>query len=168
MSTRPGSHLGAFLFALVLQSGWIWIMLRHRPPGSGALLSWPAGLILVWGLVSALHFPWIDSVNSYRKVFKELKDAMPQSYNCAADPIDMRLRECERGLLHYFAGITTEHVAHPGDTQCEVMIVEAPIRWVTPNMELGPDWRRVWVGAKLLDRRDIFFIFQRVEHQEKR
>jgi 4-amino-4-deoxy-L-arabinose transferase-like glycosyltransferase len=163
MDFTPIWRTGAFLMALTLQLGWIWIMIRHRPPGPGALLSWPAGLILVWGLIAALHFPWIDSANSYRNLFTELKQNIPAEYNCAADLADMRLRECERGLLHYFAGITTEHVRHADDTDCDVMIVEAPVRRVTPDMELGPGWRRVWVGRKPLDRRDIFFIFERVE-----
>jgi hypothetical protein len=85
-----------------------------------------------------------------------------------ADPADMRLRECERGLLHYFAGITTEHVEHPDDTDCDVMIVEAPVRHVSPDLELGPGWRRVWVGQKPLDRRDLFFIFERIKDGERR
>jgi hypothetical protein len=78
----------------------------------------------------------------------------------------MRLRECERGMLHYFAGITTEHVAGPEDTDCDVMIVEAPIRRVTRDMELAPGWRRVWVGQKPLDRRDLFFVFERADDGE--
>lgn len=162
MDFAPTWRTGAFLFALALQLGWIWLILRHRPPGSDALLAWPGGLILVWGLVSALHFPWIDQVNSFRNVFTELQDAMPRRYNCAADPADMPLRECERGLLHYFTGITTEHVRHPEDTDCDVMIVEAPIGRATP-VTMGPSWRQVWIGQKPLDRRDIFLVFQRIE-----
>jgi 4-amino-4-deoxy-L-arabinose transferase-like glycosyltransferase len=153
----------AFLVAVALQIGWVWVALHHRPPRTSALLAWPAGLILAWGLASTLHLPWLDHGKSYRGVFTELAAALPENYDCVADLAEMRLRESERGMLHYVAGIATEHVERPEDTECDIILVEARIRAHGTDVDLGPGWRRIWEGRRPADQRDHFLLFERVE-----
>jgi hypothetical protein len=157
----PTWRWGAFLVAFALQAGWIWVVARHRPPRSSSLLAWPVGLILGWGLLATLHLPWLDEAKSYRGVFTELKRALPAGYNCIADPEDMRLRECERGMLHYVAGIATEHVARPEETRCDLILAEARVRHHGSQVDLGPGWDKLWEGSRPADERDRFILFQR-------
>jgi 4-amino-4-deoxy-L-arabinose transferase-like glycosyltransferase len=161
MDFAPTWRWGALLGAAVLQMGWVWVLLRFRPPRPGALLAWPAGLILGWGLVAALHLPWIDAAKSYRGVFEDLARVLPDDYDCVADLREMRLRECERGMLHYVAGVTTRHIAHPDETECSFILVEARVRTHGTGVDLGPGWRRIWEGRRANDRRDLFILFQR-------
>jgi 4-amino-4-deoxy-L-arabinose transferase-like glycosyltransferase len=160
LNFRPPWQWGAFVAALMLQLGWLWLLVSSRPPQPRALLMWPAGLILAWGLAATLHLPWIDQAKSYRAVFEDLKQAMPRGYRCVADLDSMRLRECERGMLHYVAGITTTHVERPEDTQCDLILVEAPTRVHGAEVDLGPGWQRIWEGRRSADRRDLFILFQ--------
>ncbi|MEA3275470.1 MAG: glycosyltransferase family 39 protein [Pseudomonadota bacterium] len=159
---EPSWRWGAFIMALVLQICWAWILSRYRPGRPAALLAWPAGLILAWGIVATLHLPWIDHGKSYRSVFVELKQALPAAYDCVADLREMRLRESERGMLHYVAGVTTQHIERPQDTDCDIILVEARLRTHGADVELGPGWRRIWEGQRPGDRRDLFVLFQRV------
>jgi 4-amino-4-deoxy-L-arabinose transferase-like glycosyltransferase len=159
---QPAWRWGAFLGALVLQIGWTWVLVHFRPPQPAALVIWPAGLTLVWGLVATIHLPWLDQAKSYRTVFTELKHALPAHYRCVADLKDMRLRESERGMLHYFAGVTTEHIKRPQDTDCDLIVVETPVRVHGTEVDLGRNWRRIWEGRRRDDRRDLFILFQRI------
>lgn len=167
MDFEPTWRTVAFLAAAALQVGWIWMLVRFRPSRSGTgadpLLLWPAGLILTWGLVATLHLPWIDRGKSYRPVFAALVQAMPAEYNCVADLEPMRLRESERGMLHYVAGITTDQVARPQDTACDLVLVEARVRVHGTDIDLGPGWEKTWQGRRSGDRRDIFVLFRRVD-----
>jgi hypothetical protein len=54
--------------------------------------------------VATIHLPWTDRAKSYSGVFTELKQALPRHYRCVAGPESVRLRESERGMLHYVAG----------------------------------------------------------------
>ncbi len=161
LTFAPSWHWGAFLAGSALQAGWLWILAKHRPPGVSALLVWPAGLVLAWGLATTLHLPWLEETKSYRSVFTELQEALPVEYDCIADLKEMRLRESERGLLHYVAGIRTRHVERPEDTSCDLLLVEARVHKHGTDLDLGPGWRRIWEGRRVQDRRDLFILFQR-------
>lgn len=166
MDFEPTWRTHAVLLALALQIGWSLLLVRFRPShpgvGAGPLLLWPAGLILTWGLVATLHLPWLDRGKSYRPVFLELAQTLPADYRCIADLESMPLRESERGMLHYVAGITTTRVEHPEDTDCDLILVEARIRVNGTDIELGPGWERIWQGRRPGDRRDIFVLFRRI------
>ena len=163
MDFEPTWRTGAFITAVMLQLGWAWMLARFRPPkaGAGPLLLWPAGLVLTWGLVATLHLPWLDRGKSYRPVFTELAQVLPSDYRCIADLESMPLRESERGMLHYVAGITTTRVESTADTDCDQILVEARIRVHGTDIELGPGWEKTWEGKRPGDRRDLFVLFQR-------
>ncbi len=158
MDFVPRFQPWAFGLALALSIGWAWTLWRFRPPGAAALLSWPAGLILAWGLGATLHLAWVDHGKSYRTVFHSLEQAMPEDYDCLAD-ID--LRESERGLLHYFAGLTTRHIDSPEESPCNLILVETKRTKNPDPVDLGPDWTLVWEGNRPADDRDWFLLFRR-------
>jgi hypothetical protein len=65
-------------------------------------------------------------------------------------------------MLHYFAGVTTEHIKRPQDTDCDLIVVETPVRVHGTEVDLGRNWRRIWEGRRRDDRRDLFILFQRI------
>jgi 4-amino-4-deoxy-L-arabinose transferase-like glycosyltransferase len=155
-------HWAAFLGATALQVGWLWALWQWRPPRPAALLAWPLGLTLTWGLLAILHLPWIDQAKSYRGVFTALRAQLPAQVGCVADLNTMPLRECERGMLHYVAGITTEHVDSPAQTRCDYVITETILARQGRRIELGTGWQRIWQGSLAPVHRDLFSLFRRV------
>ena len=155
----------ALAAALVFQAAWLLTLLLARPPRTAALLAWPVGLTLVWGLLATLHLPWINQAKSYRGVFYELREHLPADFNCLADIRFRELRECERGMLHYVTGITTEHVNHPGETRCDYVITETNLRALGRDIRLGPGWELIWQGSLAPVHRDLFSLFRRVNQQ---
>lgn len=157
---QPVAFVTAALFTVV----WVWIAVRFRPPQVASLLAWPAGIVMLWGLVAMLHLPWIDAAKSYRDVFTDLQAALPDRYNCIADivqPETLRLRESERGLAHFIAGITTKHVAGADQTDCDLLLVEVQLKAHPEGFDPGSGWEKIWQGQRRLDQRDRFLLFQR-------
>lgn len=70
---RPVAYITAAVFTVV----WLWIAMHFRPPRVASLLVWPAGIIMLWGLIALLHLPWIDAAKSHGGGFAELHAAMP-------------------------------------------------------------------------------------------
>jgi 4-amino-4-deoxy-L-arabinose transferase-like glycosyltransferase len=54
---QPVAYVAAALVTVL----WLWVAMRFRPPRSAALLAWPVGVVMLWGLVSLLHLPWVDA-----------------------------------------------------------------------------------------------------------
>jgi hypothetical protein len=151
---------------MLLTGSWIGLLRRIRSPHAGALLAWPAGVVLVWALVALLHLPWIDQAKSYRAVFTELGAHLPEHFNCVADltePESLRLRESERGLLHYFTGVKIQHATAPEQTDCQYLLLEVQRRRHPQGFAPGPGWERLWQGQRPADRRDLLVLFQRRE-----
>lgn len=159
--SRPAAAVG---LALLLTGAWLLLVVRLRPPRRGAPLAWPAGIVMLWGLVALLHFPWIDQAKSYREVFQELRAALPDDFDCLSDltePETVRLRESERGLLHYFAGVKIQHATAAADVDCDFILLEVQRRRHPDGISLGDDWALIWQGQRPTDRRDRFVLFAR-------
>ena len=149
----------AFVAATALTLAWLGVVGRFRPPSAGALLSWPVGLTLVWGIAFTLHLPWLDYAKSYRAVFVAMNQALPPDHGCVAD---IHLRESERGMAHYVAGLITEHIEAPAETECPYILVETKRRKHPHGVDLGPDWKLIWTGHRSGDHSELFFLFQRI------
>ncbi len=159
---RFGFDRNAFIAALGLQVFWVWSLWRWRPPRTAALLAWPTGLTLVWALLAILHLPWIEQARSYRGVFTDLRVQLPADFGCVADLKFKPLRECERGMLHYVTGITTEQVESPEATRCDYILTETNLRALGTAISLGPGWELIWQGTLPPVHRDLFSLFRRV------
>ena len=78
---------------------------------------------------------WLEQAKSYRGVFTELRQQLPENPDCVADLKSLRLRESERGLLPYVVGITTEHIETPAETACDWIIAELRLPAHDPDLE---------------------------------
>ncbi len=150
--------------ALAVTLGWALLLWRLRPPHPAGLVAWPAGVVLLWCLFAWLHLPWIDQAKSYRVVMLELKSALPAEFDCVSglwEPETLRLRESERGLLHYFTGVKIQLATTPAEIGCEWLLLEVQRRKHPQGVTLGPDWELIWQGQREVDRRDMFMLFKR-------
>ncbi|CAB3720773.1 ArnT family glycosyltransferase [Paraburkholderia rhynchosiae] len=150
---------GLIAAALLMTFGWLWLLPAFKYTGKwrGAL-SWCAGAILAWGLVSTLLLPWLDYAKSYRSVFENLSAALDVEWNDGDCMASTGLGESEAPMLDYYAGIEHQPVADTRTTECTWLIVES--RRGNARMPAG-DWRLFWSGARPGDNDELLRVFVR-------
>jgi 4-amino-4-deoxy-L-arabinose transferase-like glycosyltransferase len=145
--------------ALLMTLGWLWLLpvFRHAGKWRGAL-SWCAGAILAWGLVSTLLLPWLDYAKSYRSVFENLGAAMNIEWNDGDCMASTGLGESEAPMLYYYTGIEHQPVANTATTECTWLIDQG--RRDNARAPAG-DWRLFWSGARPGDTGELLRVFVR-------
>jgi 4-amino-4-deoxy-L-arabinose transferase-like glycosyltransferase len=153
--------------ALALTLGWLWLLplIRHAGKWRGAL-SWCAGAIVAWGLVSTLLLPWLDVAKSYRSVFEDLGSRLNIEWNDGDCMASLGLGESEAPMLYYFAGI--EHMPLQADgvataaasnaNECTWLIVQSRRQNAT---QPGDGWQLFWSGARPGDQGELLRVFVR-------
>jgi len=151
----PSFHLGSMLAALALTVLWIALVRPARRSNRRALLNWAAGVTLIWGLVTTIWLPYIDSRRSYRWMVESLAQELP-SEGCVAS---RNLGEPQRALFNYFAHIkTVREEVDPGHG-CNWLVVQYGRLDGEP---LAPDgWTAKWSGARRGDDTERFVLYQR-------
>ncbi|MFM0209859.1 glycosyl transferase [Paraburkholderia sediminicola] len=155
MPVRPTLIAAALLMTL----GWLWLLPVFKYTGKwrGAL-SWCAGAILAWGLVSTLLLPWLDYAKSYRSVFENLAARMNIEWNDGDCMASAGLGESEAPMLYYYTGIVHQPAANTATTGCTWLIDQS--RRDNPRTPAG-DWRLFWSGARPGDTDELLRVFVR-------
>ncbi|HEX7934125.1 MAG TPA: glycosyl transferase [Paraburkholderia sp.] len=150
---------GLIAAALLMTFGWLWLLpvFKHTGKWRGAL-SWCAGAIVAWGLVSTLLLPWLDYAKSYRSVFENLATALNVQWNDGDCMASVGLGESEAPMLDYYAGIEHRPTTDPRTTECTWLIAES--RRDNARMPAG-DWRLFWTGARPGDNDELLRVFVR-------
>jgi 4-amino-4-deoxy-L-arabinose transferase-like glycosyltransferase len=145
--------------ALLMTFGWLWLLpvFKHTGKWRGAL-SWCAGAILAWGLVSTLLLPWLDYAKSYRTVFENLGASMNIEWNDGDCMASTGLGESEAPMLYYYIGIEHQPVANTATTECTWLIEQS--RRDNARTPAG-DWRLFWSGARPGDTDELLRVFVR-------
>lgn len=143
--------LPAIAFAGALTCAWFLSWRLPRAPWR-PVVRWSAGMTLMWGLIAALWLPWIDHYKSYRPVAMALAQALPASSGCIGRE---GLGPAHRAILDYFAGIRTIPAAKAA--ACDWRIVLA-----SPGWEAPAGWRIVWTGGRPSDRKERWFLLERL------
>ena len=129
-------------------------LVRPTESSGHALTQWAAGLTLCWALLATLWVPFFDAGKSYRAMIQSLATQLPNR-GCVAS---LHLGEPQRGLLVYFARVTTVRLEAVPDAQCETLLVQG---WRTtgapPPM---PDWVAVWEGARPGDLKELYRLYR--------
>ncbi|WP_233800432.1 ArnT family glycosyltransferase [Paraburkholderia sp. HP33-1] len=143
--------------ALLLTIGWLWLLPSFKYAGKwrGAL-SWCAGAMLVWGLVSTLLLPWLDYAKSYRSVFQDLGAKMDIEWNDGDCMASTGLGESEAPMLYYYTGIEHRPSEDPRTTACTWLIVES--RHDNARQPAG-EWQLFWTGARPGDSDELLRVF---------
>jgi hypothetical protein len=132
------------------------VALRHRTESSNnALTQWAVGLTLCWTLLATLWVPYFNAGKSYRTMIRSLAAELPGE-SCVAS---LHLGEPQRGLLVYFAQVTTERLETVPDAGCKALLVQG---WrATGAPAPAPDWIAVWEGARPGDLREFYRLYRK-------
>ena len=148
-------HLLPLAFACLLTVGWIVLILRAEHSTLRSVTHWAAGMTLIWGLAATLWLHWIDYGKTYRSVAASLSKALPAGARC----VESRgLREPQRAVFHYHAGLVTRRAEVHGRTDCPYLLVQSTTR--ERAAEPGAGWVRVWEGNRPRDR-ERYRLYQR-------
>jgi 4-amino-4-deoxy-L-arabinose transferase-like glycosyltransferase len=132
-----------------------WMLWRRAASGSHAVAQWALGVTLCWALASTLWTPFFDSGKSYRAMIHSLARALPAK-GCVAS---WQLGEPQRGLLVYFAQVTTVRLEVAPEAQCDALLVQG---WRAPDvLPPSPHWTLVWEGARPGDYKELYRLFRR-------
>lgn len=144
------------LFALALSAAWFWLIFSSpRSPYRG-LTHWTAGVTLLWGLVAALWFPWVDYGKSYRPVVAGLTQALPAKHGCVA--VRGELSPALKASLDIFGDLRPLPLASSEGKRCDWMLALVPVK---SSGTAGTGWERVWEGARPGDKTERLRLYQR-------
>jgi 4-amino-4-deoxy-L-arabinose transferase-like glycosyltransferase len=151
----PEFHGLAFLLAIALTAIWLVVVWRTRQSNRRAIVNWAAGMTMFWLLAMALWLPYIDHGRSYRKVFSELKAAMPPQPGCVEG---RDVGDAQRSLLQYHNGLQVQSQKSAKDKNCSLLLVQG-----SPKQPLTTEqgWTKIWEGSRPGDRHERFWLYQR-------
>ena len=147
----------AVAFAIAVSLIWLFAIFRSQHSNRSGATNWAIGMTCVWTLLMTLWLPMIDSARSYSAVFTQFKNALPVKYACITSN---RLGESQRDLLHYFANVKTLAFETEQNLNCDLYLIQDEKG--REIIEPGPDWKLIWNGKRISDRRESFRLFQRI------
>jgi len=128
---------------------------RHIASSGRALTHWALGLTLCWALIATLWTPYFDAGKSYRAMIRSLAFQLPSS-GCVAS---LHLGEPQRGLLVYFAQVTTVRLEVQPDAPCATLLVQG---WrATGALPPSPGWTLVWEGTRPGELKELYRLYRR-------
>ncbi len=145
----------AFVIAVAVTLIWLFAILRSQHSNRSSATNWAIGMTCVWTLLMTLWLPMIDSARSYHDVFTSLKSALPEKYACVTSN---RLGDSQRDLLHYFANVKTQRFETEGSLYCDLYLIQDEKS--REKIEPGADWKLIWSGKRVSERRESFRLFQ--------
>jgi 4-amino-4-deoxy-L-arabinose transferase-like glycosyltransferase len=145
----------AFAIAVALTLIWLFAIFRSQFSNRSSATNWAIGMTCVWTLLMTLWLPLIDSARSYRAVFSGLSKALPTAYACVKS---QNLGGAQRDLLHYYANIKTFSAESEQALSCDLYLVQDEKG--RDKIEPGADWKLIWSGKRVSERRESFRLFQ--------
>ena len=131
------------------------VLNRNGASPGRALTQWALGLTLCWALLAALWMPYFDAGKSYRTMIGSLALQLP-TRGCVAS---LHLGEPQRGLLLYFAQVTTVRLEVQPDAPCDALLIQG---WRTTGARPpSADWTEVWEGARPGDLKELYRLYRR-------
>ena len=148
----------ALIPALIVTLIWLLAILRSQHSNRSGATNWAIGMTCVWTLLMSLWLPMIDSARSYDIIFSQLKQALPTKYACLTSN---HLGKAQNDLLHYYANIKAQTVEADGMLNCDLYLVQDDRD--REKVEPGHDWKLIWSGKRVAERREKFRLFQRIK-----
>lgn len=152
----PGFRWLPFVVGVAYSLLWLGVLASFRRSAVRPVVVWATGITTIWALITTLFIGWADNVKSYRSVFVSMQKALPERYDCVSS---RDLRESQRALLHYFAGIVTHREEVPGRRRaCELLLVQG-----RPKEEAAPGapWQKIWEGGRPADKDERYRLYRR-------
>ncbi len=155
--TQLNFNFIAVVLAIAVSLIWLFTIFRAQHSNRSSATNWAIGMTCVWTLLMSLWLPMIDSARGYSTVFTQLKIALPEKYACITSN---HLGESQRDLLHYHANVKTLAFETEQNLNCDLYLIQDEKG--SEKIEPGADWRLIWSGKRISDRREGFRLFQRV------
>jgi 4-amino-4-deoxy-L-arabinose transferase-like glycosyltransferase len=153
---HPSFHLGTVLAAVGLTVLWVMLVRPARRSNRRAILNWAAGVTLIWGLVTTIWLPYLDSRRSYRWTVENVAMRLPRD-GCLAS---RNLGEPQRALFSYFSGIHTVREEAQPVHNCGALLVQYGRLTSDPTPPDG--WMPIWSGARKGDDTERFVLYKRI------
>jgi 4-amino-4-deoxy-L-arabinose transferase-like glycosyltransferase len=147
----------AFVIASMVTLIWLFATFRTQYSNRSSATNWAIGMTCVWTLLMTLWLPMIDSARSYQRIFSDLKHALPSKYACVSGS---NLGNAQRDLLHYFADLKTQNFETENARNCDLYLIQDEKN--REKIEPGGDWKLIWSGKRVSERRESFRLFQRI------
>lgn len=147
----------AFVIAFAVTLIWLFSILRSQHSNRSSATNWAVGMTCVWTLLMTLWLPMIDSARSYQNVFGSLKRALPAKFACVTSN---HLGEAQQDLLHYYANLKTQSFDTEGTLNCDLYLIQDDKN--KDKVEPGSDWKLIWHGKRVSERRESFRLYQRI------
>jgi 4-amino-4-deoxy-L-arabinose transferase-like glycosyltransferase len=145
-------HFALAVFATLVAG---FVLNRNVTSSGHALTQWALGLTLCWALLVTLWTPYFDAGKSYRAMIGSLALQLP-SDGCVGS---LHLGEPQRGLLVYFAEVTTVRLEVQPDAPCDALLIQG---WrATDAPPPSADWTLVWEGARPGDLKELYRLYRR-------
>jgi 4-amino-4-deoxy-L-arabinose transferase-like glycosyltransferase len=145
--------LFAYIVAAALTLLWFWHLWSTPRSSWRAITHWAGGVTLMWALLAALWYPWIDYGKSYRGVALSLRQAVPAG-DCVASN---KLGDPQRASLEYFSGIVTRRSGPEKSGGCPLLLIQG-----TARDDAAPTgWQKVWEGNRPGDRSERLRLYRR-------
>ena len=154
--TQLNFSMLAFAVAVAVSMVWLFAIFRTQHSNRSAATNWAIGMTCVWTLLMTLWLPMIDTTRSYRDVFTGLKSALPTKYTCLTSN---HLGSSQKDLLHYYANVKAQAVETDGALHCDLYLIQDDRG--RDKVEPGNDWKLIWSGKRVSERRESFRLFQR-------
>jgi 4-amino-4-deoxy-L-arabinose transferase-like glycosyltransferase len=145
-----------FLAALLVTVIWLIVINNPRRSNRSAVTDWAVGITMAWSLLMTLWLPWIDSARSYKDIMLSIQKALPASYDCVNSN---RLGDAQVALLDYYTGIRTLPVEKSQQLECDFYLIQDERGH--EKAQPGPEWRLIWQGKRVAERRESFRLYQR-------
>ncbi|HVY07123.1 MAG TPA: glycosyltransferase family 39 protein [Burkholderiales bacterium] len=160
MDMQPGYSSAGRVFpimvALVFTIAWLVLLFNVKRRPERPVITWAMGITMIWALMATLMIRYIDTGRTYRAVFTQLAQAVPEKHGCI---YSRSLGEPQRAMLDYFADITTVRLEKPGKhPDCGLLIVQD--RWKLPPTAVSANWKLVWEGRRPGDKLERFRLFR--------
>jgi hypothetical protein len=143
------------LAAVGLTVLWVLLVRPARRSNRRAILNWAAGATLIWGLVTTIWLPYLDSRRSYRWTVESVALRLPPT-GCIAS---RNLGEPQRALFNYFAAIRTLREEVQPVHACEALLVQ--YGRLDGDPEPPPGWTSAWSGGRKGDATERFVLYLR-------
>ena len=160
MDMQPAYHADGRAFVVMLAAlftfAWFLLLFNVKRMPERPVITWAIGITMLWALVALLLVRYIDTGKTYRAVFTQLSQAVPESHGCI---YSQSLGESQRAMLHYFADILTVRLEKTGKRpDCGLMIIQDNSK--SPN-NVGSSWKLIWEGRRPGDKLERFRLYRK-------
>lgn len=150
---KPILQVTQFWMAVFVTVLWMVMVWRVGRSIRRSVINWASGVTLLWILAVTLWMPWLDNSKSYRPMVMDIKEALPERYNCVSGEY---VGDAQRAMLQYFGDIIVKVRPRP---ECDLKLVQGS------SLSYGDPahWRKIWEGGRPGDKDERYWLYQRVK-----